>query len=101
MRFIHRHLEWMAFSIGLILLAIMSPDNSGHTLCLFDLVGIDFCPGDGLGHSIAYTFRGDFSSAMQAHIAGPAAVLILSSRIIHLWRIRIKEYLSTKKEHHG
>lgn len=84
MKFIQKNLEWIVFSTGLILLGIMNPESAGTSFCLFDLVGIDFCPGEGLGHSIAYTFRGDLSSAMNAHFAGPLAVLILSSRIIYL-----------------
>lgn len=86
MKFLQKHLEWISFSVGLILLGLMNPMDAGTTFCLFDLVGIGFCPGEGLGHSIAYTFRGDLSSAMNAHLAGPLAVIILSSRIFYLWR---------------
>lgn len=80
-KFIHKHLEWMVFFSGLLLLALMNPENTSHSFCLFELAGIDFCPGEGLGHSIAYTFRGEFSQAMNAHVAGPAAVIILGFRI--------------------
>ncbi|SMO34594.1 Protein of unknown function [Gracilimonas mengyeensis] len=75
----------MVFSGGLLLLALMEPTTTGTSWCLFELVGFDFCPGEGLGHSIAYTFRGDITSALDAHFAGPAAVIILISRIVHIW----------------
>lgn len=102
MRFIKKHLEWFVFSTGLILLAGMSPEDAGTSLCFFEWVGIDFCPGEGLGHSISYTFRGDFKSAFQAHLAGPAAVLILTGRIIYIWQHLFKESKLTKnKEQHG
>ncbi len=86
MRFIKSHLEWVVFAIGLILLGSMDPATSATSFCIYDLLGIDFCPGDGLGHSIAYTFRGEFGAAFEAHFAGPAAVIILSCRIVFIWR---------------
>lgn len=90
------------FSAGLVLLALMSPENAGTSLCFFDWVGIDFCPGKGLGHSISYTFRGDFGAAFQAHLAGPASVIILSGRIIYLWKELYQESkLTTNIEPHG
>jgi hypothetical protein len=96
-----RHLEWFVFSLGLILLAVMSPDNAGTSLCLFDWVGIDFCPGEGLGHSISYTFRGNINAALESHLAGPAAVIILILRIVFIWKNMITTKLTEKKEKHG
>lgn len=86
MRFIKKHFEWTIFLTGLILLAFMNPEVQSSSFCLFDMAGITFCPGEGLGHSIAFTFRGDFESALNAHFAGPLAVLILSLRIINRWQ---------------
>lgn len=80
------HLEWFIFLTGLLLLAIMNPEIQSTSFCLFDLANIKFCPGEGLGHSIAYTFRGDIGSAINAHFAGPFAVLIISMRILHQWQ---------------
>lgn len=85
MKFIRKHLEWFTFLSGLLLLGLMDPGTTGVSFCLFDLAGIDFCPGEGLGHSISYTFRGDFDQAMTAHFMGPSAVLILSGRILYIW----------------
>lgn len=102
MRFIQKHLEWIVFSAGLILLGMMSPENTGISFCFFELIGIDFCPGEGLGHSIAYTFRGDLNSALEAHIAGPATIFILTSRILYVWHnIYNQSKLTTKEEQHG
>lgn len=102
MRFIRKHLEWFIFSAGLILLAFMNPEDAGTSLCFFEWAGIDFCPGEGLGHSISYTFRGDLTSAFHAHMAGPAAVFILTARIIYLLKNLYKESkLTTNKEQHG
>lgn len=100
-KIIHRHSEWLVFSIGLLLLAIMNPGDAGVSLCLFEWLGIEYCPGEGLGHSISYTFRGDISAAFEAHLAGPAAVLILILRIVFIWKNMITFKLTDNKEHHG
>ena len=76
--------EWIALAGGLFLLAIMSPYENGQSLCLFDLAGLEFCPGEGLGHSIAFFFRGEFQNSVQAHFMGIPSVLILSMRILFL-----------------
>ncbi|MEX0608232.1 MAG: DUF2752 domain-containing protein [Balneolaceae bacterium] len=73
----------------------MDPATTGTSFCLFDLAGVSFCPGEGLGHSVAYTFRGDLSSAFQAHLAGPVAVFILTFRILHIW----KKLITNKRTH--
>ncbi|HCI72364.1 MAG TPA: DUF2752 domain-containing protein, partial [Balneola sp.] len=53
MKKIRPHIEWVAFMIGLILMATMDPMTKGTSFCFFELLGISFCPGEGLGHSIA------------------------------------------------
>lgn len=85
------YFEIAAFSTGLLLLAFMDPEAArGPSFCLFKQLGLSFCPGNELGHSVAYIFRGDISNALQSNILGPAAILILSSRIVYLTRQRIK-----------
>ncbi len=79
------YFEITAFSTGLVLLAFMDPSSaSGPSLCLFEQIGISFCPGEGLGHAIAYTFEGDIFNAMRANILGPFTIIILGSRIGYL-----------------
>ncbi|MDX1618944.1 MAG: DUF2752 domain-containing protein [Balneolaceae bacterium] len=69
------------------MLALMNPyTDSGTSLCLLDALGIAYCPGEGLGHSIAFTIRGDLSSAWAAHPIGPAAVGMITYRIMELWK---------------
>lgn len=89
------HFEWLALLSGLIILGMMNPylDN-GTTWCLLEQAGVSFCPGDGLGHSIAYSFRGDFSNALEAHIVGPAAILIIAGRVLYL----LRKYFEKKKK---
>src|SRR5690554_4348265 len=88
MKLLKQHIEWIAFTLGILALAFMDPETSGTSFCLFNFMGIEFCPGDGLGHSISYTFRADLESAFKAHLFGPFALLILIFRIIHIWKIK-------------
>lgn len=84
-KIVTRHFEWFALSLGLILMAIMNPyTESGFTLCLFENIGITFCPGEGLGHSIAFMVRGEYTSAIEANFLGPAAIVIIFARILYL-----------------
>ena len=83
--FFKNYFEVLAFSAGLLLLAFMNPESTGGiNFCLFEQMGITFCPGDGLGHSISYTFRGDLSNALEANFLGPFALVLLSGRIVQL-----------------
>ena len=95
------HIEWIVFLGGLILMATMDPFTEGHSLCLFDAVGFKHCPGEGLGHSIAFLFRGDISSALKANFMGPIAVVVLTARIIKVWFVLFfkKNKLITEQHH--
>jgi hypothetical protein len=84
-KFIRKNLEAFIWIGGLTYLALINPYAGGHLpLCVFDLAGIDFCPGCGLGMSISLLFHGDFAASFSAHPLGIAAVLILVSRITSL-----------------
>jgi hypothetical protein len=83
--FFNNYFEILAFGTGLLLLALMNPENAtGPGFCILERMGASFCPGDGLGHSISYIFRGEFHNAMEANILGPFALIVLSGRILHL-----------------
>lgn len=95
-KFIKNYFEIIVFTTGLLLLAMMNPETAnGPGFCILEQLGVSFCPGDGLGHSISYIFRGNFSNALQANILGPFALTILSGRILHL--IIKKHYKSNIK----
>ena len=81
----NKHFEWLALSTGLLLMALMNPyTDYASTWCLFEKVGITFCPGEGLGHSIAFLARGDYQSAIKANVMGPFALVIIISRIFYI-----------------
>lgn len=81
---------------GLIIVGLMNPYvTNGPSLCLLEALNFPYCPGEGLGHSIAFTFRGDLYHAMDAHMMGPLAIIMLSGRILYLWN---KAYHSLKNK---
>jgi hypothetical protein len=52
--------------------------SSDYSFCLFRLVGIDSCPGCGIGHAIHYVLHLDLEKSMEANFMGiPATAAIL------------------------
>ena len=84
--------EAIAWTVGLLLLAIADPDNQHFSLCPLKNAGWDFCPGCGLGTSISYFFHGDLRQSLQTHPLGICAVIILSFRIINLTKLYVRNY---------
>jgi len=82
------NLEAFVWLAGLSLLAMMNPDGTQHySLCVFKNLGLNFCPGCGLGHSISYFLHGDLLRSWQAHPLGAIATIILLSRAFSLLRM--------------
>lgn len=78
------YFEILAFTAGLLLLAFMNPHSNGPTLCLFERMGFSFCPGAGLGHSIALLFRGEIHKSLETNFLGVFSIIILGVRIVQL-----------------
>jgi hypothetical protein len=79
------HFEWMALTAGLLLMALLDPFAGQASLCLIERAGFSYCPGEGLGRSMALAFRGEFSASFQLHPAGIAAIFILTGRILSIF----------------
>jgi hypothetical protein len=93
------HIEWVVFLCGLVLMGTMDPTVQGTSFCFFEFIGIEFCPGEGLGHSIAWLFRGEFNNAIEANLLGPIAVIVLSLRILQIWKEILINKTTIKKGH--
>lgn len=74
---------WLA---GLLLMALMSPADTHMSFCPLRLSGLGFCPGCGLGHSIAWLARGEIVQSFHAHPLGIFAVVVLAWRIVSVLR---------------
>jgi hypothetical protein len=80
---------WIA---ALTLLAFSNPAGQVHfSLCPLRTMGITWCPGCGLGHSISWLFRGDIANSRHAHWFGIPALGIILYRIYSLTVQRIRE----------
>jgi len=72
--------EAIAWLGGLITLALLDPHAGHYSFCVFRQLGIPYCPGCGLGHSISLLLHGDVAGSWEAHPLGIAAATILLSR---------------------
>ncbi|WP_226389239.1 DUF2752 domain-containing protein [Penaeicola halotolerans] len=78
-------LEAVFWTIALISLALFTPSEASHfSLCPIDRLGFDFCPGCGLGRSMAWAFKGEFARSFSQHWLGIPAILLLIYRIFQL-----------------
>jgi hypothetical protein len=84
------NLELFIWIAALLSLAFLNPDNNQVSLCPLHFLGFHYCPGCGLGRSIALLFRGRFSESVTMHPLGSFAIAIIGYRIVQLSRIAMK-----------
>ncbi len=90
-------IEAVFWLVAFAYLAFINPYSPKHLeFCLFSLVGIENCPGCGLGKSISMIFHGDFVGSFNAHPLGIPAILLIVKRIYRL--VKNKIYLTKKME---
>jgi hypothetical protein len=85
-------LEAVVWLIGLLSLAMMDPGVDHISMCPLKSLGIEYCPGCGLGRSVSFLLRGQFAESFAAHPLGIFAVIILTYRIFHLTKDYLKLY---------
>jgi hypothetical protein len=73
---------WIA---ALIILFFMDADTTAPSLCMFKWLGLSYCPGCGLGHSINSALHLQFTASFKQHPMGIAAILIILNRIKQLF----------------
>lgn len=84
-------LELIFWILALVLLATANPHQHHFSLCPLAGLGIDWCPGCGLGRSISALLHGEIKESIAFHWFGLPALLLIISRIIQLSRTGIKE----------
>lgn len=77
-------LEALTWTIGLVTLAFLDPHVSHHSICPLKNLGFDFCPGCGLGRSIAYLMDGELRMSFITHPLGAVVFVSLVFRIFEL-----------------
>lgn len=81
-------LEAAIWTAGLVAMACADPEAPGLLDgCLFRWLGVEWCPGCGLGHAVGHLFRGEWTASLEAHSLGWFAVLVLGGHVIQLvWK---------------
>lgn len=91
-------IELACWVSALVLLYFSNPEAHHHTLCPLGAAGLDWCPGCGLGRSIALLLRGEVQASLQMHVLGIPVFAVLVYRICTLAK---KEVKFIKKKSYG
>ena len=84
MRWRRKWLEPAIWLIALLALFFMSPKDSLPSLCVFKFLGVNGCPGCGIGHAIHHALHLQFYKSFEAHLFGMPALIIILNRIKNL-----------------
>lgn len=71
-------------------MVFLDPFTQSASFCPVDRLGFDFCPGCGLGNSIALAARGHLSASLQSHPLGFFAIAIILGRISSIFHRNYK-----------
>ena len=84
-KIINHNREATMWFISLIYLMFINPYELNHfSFCLFNIIGIDFCPGCGIGRSISMIYHGDIWGSLKMHPLGIFALTMIFYRIVTL-----------------
>jgi hypothetical protein len=84
-------LQAFSWTIVLVVLFFMDRGSASGSLCLFRFLGLENCPGCGIGHSISEALHFNFSKSFEAHIMGLPATFFLILFIIRTFISSIKQ----------
>jgi hypothetical protein len=80
-------LELIAWISAILFLAFTASGSAHSSLCPLDNLGLEWCPGCGLGRSIRSLLHGEFSLSLEHHWFGIPAFIILFYRVVQLFKI--------------
>lgn len=80
----HWPFEALIWVVALAVLAIIDPSAPAISICPLRLLGVEICPGCGLGHSVSWLLHGEIRNSLQSHILGIPTLLVLLHRILSL-----------------
>lgn len=81
-------LELFFWILALVLLATADPHAHHFSLCPLANLGIEWCPGCGLGRSISALFHGEIKESLNFHWLGIPALMVIGYRIITLSKLK-------------
>lgn len=85
--------ELTAWLGSILFLAFTAQSSTHFSLCPLDNLGLNWCPGCGLGRSIRFLLHGELLLSLEHHWFGIPAFLILMHRIMQLlinFRLNLK-----------
>lgn len=85
LRFLWHRKEALIWLAALLFLAFSDPYHNHYSLCPFHNLGIDFCPGCGIGRSISMLFHADVKSSFYCHPLGIPALLLIAARMARVF----------------
>ncbi len=88
-------IEWMCWISALFLLYFSNPHVHHLSLCPLDNLGITWCPGCGLGRSIALLMHGELQESIRMHWLGIPAFLVIVHRIYSLSKRTYNNWIKT------
>ncbi|RQP19934.1 DUF2752 domain-containing protein [Parapedobacter defluvii] len=80
-------IEWMCWMTALILLYFSDPHTHHFTLCPLENMGLEWCPGCGLGRAIALFMHGEIEASFRMHWLGIPAFFSIIHRIYTLSKL--------------
>ncbi|WP_129717086.1 DUF2752 domain-containing protein [Pedobacter sp. SYP-B3415] len=90
--------ELIFWLTGLTILFFSDPHQHHYSVCVLANMGFEsWCPGCGIGRSIALLMHGEFAESFSMHWFGMPALLILLHRIFTLIRKRNSRELFNAK----
>jgi hypothetical protein len=90
MKIIKDNIELIFWAGGLSYLYFINVGEIHFQFCPLSLLGIQFCPGCGIGKSISYLLNFNLIKSFNAHPFGVAALIIITNRILTLIKIQRK-----------
>lgn len=78
------HIEWISLLTLLILAVTIDTTTSGPSFCILKRMELSFCPGCGLGRSMALAAKGAFHASFQMHPMGIIAIPVMLHRVVYL-----------------
>lgn len=87
--------ELLFWVSALILLAFTNPYEHHFTLCPLANLGLDWCPGCGLGRAISHILHGNFTESFKMHWLGFPALMLIGYRIYSLIKYKTDNKIIT------
>ncbi len=88
--------ELAAWVAGLAYLAMVRPHAGLPDFCVFRWMGLERCPGCGLGAAVSHLLHGELRESWERHWLGVPALVVLLMRIVQLIKLQFMPIIPVK-----